>query len=195
VITVYPAQPSDAQAIAGLLEELGQFYGTPAAEPLDRRVAQIGQALFADPPAAYALLAREEPGPPAGVDALAGLAAYSFLWPAIGPTRSLYLKELYVPAAYRGRGVGKVLMEAVLEAAGRHGCSRVEWTTDVSNTDAQAFYDRLGLPRYPSKVFYRVEIVHLAASLGARIPGSDHLKGPWHRPASHELSAPGGRYA
>ena len=89
--------------------------------------------------------------------ALAGLAAYSFLWPAIGPTRSLYLKELYVPAAYRGRGVGKLLMRAVFEAAARHGCSRVEWTTDVTNTGAQAFYARLALPRYPSKVFYRVE--------------------------------------
>jgi GNAT superfamily N-acetyltransferase len=186
VITVSPAEPSDAQAIAGLLEELGRFYGTPAAESLDQRVAQIGQALFADPPAAYALLAREEPGPPAKMDALtrpgalAGLAAFSFLWPAIGPTRSLYLKELYVPAAYRGRGVGKVLMQAVFAAADRHGCSRVEWTTDVTNTDAQAFYDRLALPRYPSKVFYRVEIVHLPASLAARIPGSDHLKGWWH---------------
>ncbi len=164
MITVSPAEPRDAQAIAGLLEELGQFYGTPAAEPLDQRVTQIGQALFADLPAAYALLAREEPAreepareEPAGAGALAGLAAYSFLWPAIGPTRSLYLKELYVPAAYRGRGVGKLLMRAVFEAAARHGCSRVEWTTDVTNTGAQAFYDRLGLPRYPSKVFYRVE--------------------------------------
>jgi GNAT superfamily N-acetyltransferase len=165
VISVSPAAPGDAPAIAGLLEELGEFYGTPAANPLDQRVAQVGQALFADPPAGYALLAREEPAgegalareAPAGEGALAGLAAYSFLWPAIGPTRSLYLKELYVPAAYRRRGVGRLLMRAVFEAAARHGCSRVEWTTDVSNTGAQAFYARLARPSYPSKVFYRVE--------------------------------------
>ncbi len=165
MITVSPAEPGDAPAIAGLLEELGQFYGTPAAGPLDQWVAQVGQALFADPPAGYALLARVEPagtalvgaGELAGAGAPAGLAAYSFLWPAIGPTRSLYLKELYVPAAYRGRGVGRLLMRAVFEAAARHGCSRVEWTTDVANTGAQAFYARLALPRYPSKVFYRVE--------------------------------------
>jgi GNAT superfamily N-acetyltransferase len=181
VITVSPAEPRDARAIAGLLEELGQFYGTPAAEPLDQRVTQIGQALFADPPAAYALLAREEPGPAAGAgpvagadaragaDALAGLAAYSFLWPAIGPTRSLYLKELYVPTAYRGQGVGKLLMRAVFEAAARHGCSRVEWTTDITNTSAQAFYGRLGMARYPSKVFYRVETAEMSG-LGPTMP-------------------------
>ena len=102
--------------------------------------------------------------------------------------------QLYVPAAYRGRGVGKVLMQAVFEVAARHGCSRVEWTTDVTNAGAQAFYDRLGLARYPSKVFYRVEIVHLPARLAAPVPGSDHLKRPRH-PGGHELSAPGGRYA
>jgi GNAT superfamily N-acetyltransferase len=88
---------------------------------------------------------------------VAGIAAYSFLWPAVGSTRSLYLKELYVPAAYRGQGVGKLLMHAVFETAAKLGCSRVEWTTDTSNTVAQAFYARLGLPRHPSKVFYRVE--------------------------------------
>jgi len=51
VITVSPAEPGDARAIAGLLEELAQFYGTPATDPLDQRMAQIGQALFAGAPA------------------------------------------------------------------------------------------------------------------------------------------------
>ena len=41
--------------------------------------------------------------------------------------------------------------------AAQHGCSRVEWTTDDGNAGAQAFYQTLGLPRRPSKVFYRVE--------------------------------------
>jgi hypothetical protein len=34
-------------------------------------------------------------------DDLAGFAAYSFLWPAVGLTRSLFLKELYVAEAAR----------------------------------------------------------------------------------------------
>ncbi len=89
---------------------------------------------------------------------MAGLAAYSFLWPAVGATRSLYLKELYVPGAYRRRGVGTLLMHAVFETAAALRCSRVEWTTDTGNTAAEAFYAGLGLPVYPSKVFYRVVI-------------------------------------
>jgi GNAT superfamily N-acetyltransferase len=155
VITVSPAEPRDAAAIAALLEDLGRFYGASGPEPLDRHPgqvspAQINEAIFASPPAAYALLARD-------AGQVAGLAAYSFLWPAVGAGRSLFLKELYVPEAYRRRGVGRLLMRAVFETAGALGCSRVEWTTDAGNTAAQAFYAGLGLPAHPSKVFYRVE--------------------------------------
>jgi len=150
VITVSPAEPRDAAAIAALLEDLGRFYGTTESEPLDRRIGQINEAIFTSPPAAYALLARYG-------DQVAGLASYSFLWPAVGATRSLYLKELYVPDAYRRRGVGKLLMHAIFETAATLGCSRVEWTTDAGNTVAQVFYAKLGLPTHPSKVFYRVE--------------------------------------
>jgi len=150
VITVSPAEPGDAAAIAALLEEMDRFYGAAEPEPPGQRVRQVNEAIFASPPAACALLARDG-------SLIAGIAAYSYLWPAIGLTRSLYLKELYVPDAYRRQGVGKLLMGALFETARKHGCSRVEWTTDTGNAGAQAFYEELGLPVHPSKVFYRVE--------------------------------------
>jgi ribosomal protein S18 acetylase RimI-like enzyme len=150
VITVSPASPGDAPAMAALLEEMDRFYGATEPESLDQRVRQVNEAIFASPPAAYALLARDG-------GQLAGIAAYSFLWPAVGLTRSLYLKELYVADAYRRQGIGRLLMNALLEAAGKHGCSRVEWTTDTNNASAQAFYEDLGLPVQSSKIFYRVE--------------------------------------
>ena len=147
---VSPAETGDVAAIAALLEELGHFYGAGEPESLGQRLEQVRSALLGTPPAAYALLARDR-------GRVAGLASYSFLWPAVGATRSLYLKELYVPAGYRGRGAGAQLMRAVFETAAGLGCSRVEWTTDVGNAAARAFYARLGLPEYPSKVFYRIE--------------------------------------
>jgi GNAT superfamily N-acetyltransferase len=150
VITVTPAERADAEAMVALLAEKDLFYGTAEAEPLDHSVRQIEDAVFTSPPAAGALLARDD-------GRLAGIAAFSYLWPAVGLTRSLYLKELYVADAYRHQGVGKLLMAAVFEAAGQHGCSRVEWTTDVGNSGARAFYAGLGVPVRSSKVFYRVE--------------------------------------
>ncbi len=149
-MAVRHAGPEDAAAMAVLLEEMDRFYGTAPTEPLAMRLRQIHEALFANAPAAYALLAWD------GIR-LAGLAAYSFLWPAVGLTRSLYLKELYVADDYRNRGVGRLLMQAIFDVAGKHECSRVEWTTDRDNSGALGFYAALGLPTHPSKIFYRVE--------------------------------------
>ena len=150
VITVSPAAPGDVPAMAGLLEEMDRFYGVTETEPIEERTRQISDALFTSPPAACALLAWDGPTP-------AGFAAYSFLWPAVGLTRSLYLKELYVAQAYQRNGVGTLLMRSLFETASKHGCSRVEWTTDATNRGAQDFYQELGVPPLPSKIFYRVE--------------------------------------
>jgi GNAT superfamily N-acetyltransferase len=117
MMEVTPARPGDVPALAELLAEMGRFYGEAAARPLAERVRQIGDALFTSPPAAHALLAWD------GTE-LAGMAAYSFLWPAAGLTRSLYLKELYVGERYRRRSAGKLLMQALFEMARQCGSSR-----------------------------------------------------------------------
>ncbi|MGC4946481.1 GNAT family N-acetyltransferase [Streptomyces sp. DT224] len=58
---------------------------------------------------------------------LAGMAAYSFLWPARGTTHALFLNELYVSEPWRGRGLGaRWMTELRAVASGRAGCSRVE---------------------------------------------------------------------
>ena len=150
MIFVTEAETGTIQAIAALMEEMDRFYGATEIEPLDSRARQIADALFSDPPAAYALLAWDG-------EQLVGFAAYSFLWPAVGLTRSLYLKELYVAQAHRRKGVGELLMQSLIETAAKHQCSRVEWTTDAPNHDALAFYEALGAPRNTSKVFYRLE--------------------------------------
>lgn len=148
--SVTAAKPDDTTALVGLLEEMDRFYGSTKFEPPDLRARQIMETLFTDPPAAYALVARRD-------GHLVGVATYSFLWPAVGLTRSLFLKELYVARHVRRSGLGKLLMSTLFEVAVKTGCSRVEWMTDKDNPDAQAFYDGLGFPRYPSKVFFRLQ--------------------------------------
>lgn len=148
--TVTQAEPADIAAVAAIAEEMDRFYGATEVEPPEIRMRQISEALFHDRPSAYALLAWDN-------GQLTGFASYSFLWPAIGLTRSLYLKELYVCEEARGQGTGRLLMQHLYEIAAKHGCSRVEWTTDRDNLDAQRFYAHLGVPVNESKLFYRVE--------------------------------------
>jgi len=149
-VTVTAAQSPDTPAIATLMREMDAFYGEPTDEPTEAKMHQITSVLFSEPPLAYAILARDG-------ERVIGFAAYSFLWPAVSSTKSLYLKELYVSASYRKRGIGRLLMAEILRTAVDNECSRVEWTTDETNTSARQFYARLGLRELSSKVFYRVD--------------------------------------
>ena len=142
------AQSADVVPIAYLLQELDRFYGATSPEPLDDQIAHINEALFNGSPAAYALLAWSD-------EKLVGFASYSFLWPAAGLTRSLYLKELYVVEAFRRNGIGVQLMDELHVIARANRCSRVEWMTDTPNADAQRFYETFGVSPDSSKIFYR----------------------------------------
>jgi GNAT superfamily N-acetyltransferase len=149
VIKVADAVSGDEDAIAALCAELDGFYGDDPEGTTEDRALQVRDILFGNAPLAFALLAWDG-------DVLAGLAAYSFLWPAAGLTASLYLKELYVADAYRRAGTGRLLMDGLYDVARRRGLSRVEWTTDTSNQGAREFYEALGAKPVPSKIFYRV---------------------------------------
>ncbi|MGM0347494.1 cyclophane-containing RiPP N-acetyltransferase HaaN [Streptomyces sp. Adlamb9] len=152
--TIRPAEKRDVPALAELIEEIERFYGAADTDiqPLEERLAQVEEALFGSPPLAAALLVEDDAGD------LAGLAAYSFLWPAAGSSHSLFLKELYVRDSLRRAGIGARLMEELRAlAAARPGCSRLEWMTDRDNPGARAFYRSLGFGEYEGKIVYRVD--------------------------------------
>jgi GNAT superfamily N-acetyltransferase len=54
-----------------------------------------------------------------------------------------YLQDLFVAPEGRAQGVGRALIEAVVEAAKARRCSRVYWLTHETNTDAMVLYDRV----------------------------------------------------
>jgi ribosomal protein S18 acetylase RimI-like enzyme len=146
---ITPATHADLHELVTLIIEVEQFYGED--EQADAILRNTERALFGSPPHAYALLAR--------VDAyLVGFAAYSFLWPAVGSTSSVFLKELYVSADYRRHGIGRQLMDELAKIAADHQCSRIEWTTETTNTAAQRFYNSLGQQPLTGKLLYRIDL-------------------------------------
>ena len=150
VITIAPLTEADLPAFVALMEEMDRFYGVTEFDPPEIRQAQVEAMLFRDAPAAQVLLARD------GAQVV-GLASYSFLWPAAGLAQSLFLKELYVAQSHRRRSVGRQLMQHVFDVATDAECSRVEWMTEQTNTEAQAFYAGLGHIPHSGKVFFRTQ--------------------------------------
>lgn len=74
---------------------------------------------------------------------LVGFVHYHFhlsTWAAAG---YCYLEDLFVDPAYRGRGAGRALIQAVYDAADRRGVTRVYWHTETTNDRARALYDKV----------------------------------------------------
>jgi GNAT superfamily N-acetyltransferase len=56
----------------------------------------------------------------------------------------LYLEDLYVQPAFRGRGLGKLLITTIARIAVERGCGRFEWTVLDWNKPSIEFYENLG---------------------------------------------------
>jgi ribosomal protein S18 acetylase RimI-like enzyme len=59
-----------------------------------------------------------------------------------------YLEEFYVAPEHRGRGLGRALLERVLEFARGRGAGRIDLGTAVDDRAARALYESLGFTNF-----------------------------------------------
>jgi ribosomal protein S18 acetylase RimI-like enzyme len=130
MIEVRPARPSDAPAVAGLLNQLVNPPITPEeiAERL-RRLAATG----ADP----VFLACEK------IIAV-GLIALHFAPMLHYAQPALRITNLVVDQRHRRRGIGRTLIAHAEHEAAAAGCEIIELTSVLDNSEAHAFYRSLG---------------------------------------------------
>jgi GNAT superfamily N-acetyltransferase len=57
---------------------------------------------------------------------------------------SLHLEDLFVLPEFRGRGIGKALLNHVAAAAVKRGCARLQWDVLDWNQPAIDFYRSIG---------------------------------------------------
>ncbi|HZR90935.1 MAG TPA: GNAT family N-acetyltransferase [Gaiellaceae bacterium] len=79
----------------------------------------------------------------------ANFVLHPFTWSELP---ACLLEDLYVAPAARGRGIGRLLIEHLVERARSEGWARVYWHTRAGNTTARRLYDRFcpadGFVRY-----------------------------------------------
>lgn len=140
--TTYPpdlvirfATAEDCGAILGFIRELAEYEHLLHEVVADE--AQIRATLFGVRPAAEVLLA-ELGGVPVGFALF--FQSYSTFLARPG----LYLEDLFVQPAVRGRGIGLALMSALARITTQRNYGRFEWSVLAWNQPSIEFYASLG---------------------------------------------------
>lgn len=69
-----------------------------------------------------------------------------------------YLQDLFTEASCRGRGVGRALIQRVIDVGAEAGHSRVYWSTHTTNTPGRLLYDQMAENR--GFILYSRELGH-----------------------------------
>lgn len=70
----------------------------------------------------------------------AHIIVHPFTWSSLA---ACYLENLFVEPDSRGRGIGRALIENLIERAESEGWARLYWMTREGNTTARRLYDAL----------------------------------------------------
>ena len=81
--------------------------------------------------------------------ALAGFALFFTTYSTFLTRPGLYLEDLYVQESARGQGIGSALLRRVFELAKQREAGRLEWAVLDWNSNAIAFYERMGAEVLP----------------------------------------------
>lgn len=134
MIAIRPAAPSDIPLMHTLVRALAEYEREPHSVKITEE--QLLRDGFGPRPY-YECLIAEEGGN------RAGFALYFPIYSTWqGP--SLHLEDLFVLPEFRGRGIGKALLQNVAAAAVKRGCVRLQWDVLEWNHPAINFYHSIG---------------------------------------------------
>ncbi len=133
--TIRPAQRADGPALVRLVRALADFEKLPP--PDDEAARRLIEHAFGARPRFDVLVA----------DVDGQVRAYALFFESYSTFRaapSLWLEDLFVESAVRGRGIGASFMRELARVAVARGCHRFEWTVLDWNERARRFYQSLG---------------------------------------------------
>jgi GNAT superfamily N-acetyltransferase len=133
--TIRAAIPADVPQILAFIRALAAYEREPDA------VAATEEGLLRDGFGAhpfYSCLIAEHDGQ------AAGFALYYFNYSTWMGRPGIYLEDLFVEPDFRGRGIGKALLQRVAAVAVETHCPRLQWEVLDWNTPAIDFYRAMG---------------------------------------------------
>ena len=147
-LRIAPAAERDLSLILSFIKKLADY------EKLSHQVVAtedlLRDALFGSRPVAEVLIAywNDEP---------AGFALFFHNFSTFLGRRGIYLEDLFVDPAQRGKGIGKALLLHLAKLAKERNCGRFEWAVLDWNKPAIDFYKSLGAVPLDDWTLFRLE--------------------------------------
>ena len=134
-LSIRPARPGEAGLAFGFVRELAEYEKlTPEVEATE---AMIDAALFGPEPRIFCDFAEWD-------DAPVGFALWFLNFSTFSGRSGIYLEDLFVRPAFRGRGIGKALMVHLARRCVAQDWARLQWSVLDWNTPSIEFYKSLG---------------------------------------------------
>ncbi|MCO5241760.1 MAG: GNAT family N-acetyltransferase [Chitinophagaceae bacterium] len=137
-ITIRPAAKEDCARIMELVHELAEFEKAP--QEVTVSFDHFVESGFGKNPVWWAFVAEVSPGQ-SGTREIVAFALYYIRYSTWKGQR-MYLEDIIVTKAWRGRGIGGLLMDHVLEEAKAKQFTGVMWQVLDWNAPAIAFYKK-----------------------------------------------------
>ncbi len=146
-MTLRFAQPSDVELILEFIQELAEYEQLPHEVVAD--VPTLQQSLFGGRRVAEVVIAEYGNTP-------AGFALFFHNFSTFLGRPGIYLEDLYIKPAFRGKGIGQVLLSFLAKLAKERECGRLEWWVLDWNEPAIKFYQKLGAKPMDDWTVFRV---------------------------------------
>lgn len=155
---IRPATSADVPTILSLIRELAVYehleHACVATEEM------LTESLFGPEPAAEAAMIEWE-------GKAVGYALWFKTFSTFVGRPGIYLEDIYVQPAFRGRGLGKSVFSHLVKMAGERKYGRIEWSVLKWNTPSIEFYRSLGAVGLDEWGMMRLDAAAIAA-LAAR---------------------------
>ena len=134
-IAIRRARPTDTGLVLSLIRELADY--ERLLHEVEATEAGISAALFGDNPRLFCEIA-EWNGEPVG------FAVWFLNFSTFSGRSGIYLEDLFVRPAHRGKGIGKALLAHLARLCVANGWARLQWSVLDWNAPSIAFYKSLG---------------------------------------------------
>lgn len=146
-LDITPATVSDVSLILDFITALAEYERLPQEVVATEEL--LKQTLFGERKVAEVVIGYADGTP-------VGFALYFHNYSTFLGRPGIYLEDLFIKPAYRGKGYGKALLVYLAKITKERNCGRLEWSVLDWNVPSISFYKKLGAIAMDDWTMYRV---------------------------------------